>query len=216
MDSDDLHFRAYRTVLQRSVPSLNGGAPITRAFYDERMSGKQNRAIMAELAPTLSPPDRNAIWEEKEREYFAYVDAGIHPICGLEALLDRLEAADVRTAVVTNAPRRMAAHTLAALRLDTRFAERVIIGEECASPKPAPDPYIAGLELVGAHRTATVAFEDSPSGIASARAAGLYTVGVMSSRTEDDLKRAGANLCISDYEDPALWAALCERLNIEN
>ena len=142
------------------------------------------------------------------------MDNGIQPIRGLVALFDRLEQAGVRTAIVTNAPRNQADHTLNALSLAKRFGKDVIIGEECEKPKPWPHPYLNGLKLVGGAAQRTVAFEDSPSGIASARAAGLFTVGIMSSRTEEDLLAAGAHLCVKHYEDDSLWPTLAKQLQL--
>lgn len=143
------------------------------------------------------------------------MDKGIVPIQGLVALFDRLENAGVKTAIVTNAPRSQAIYTLKALSLQERFGERVIIGEECVKPKPWPYPYEEGLKLVQGHVESTVAFEDSPSGIASARAAGLFTIGIMSSRSEESLHEAGANFCVKNYEDDKLWPCLTEQLRLD-
>lgn len=178
------------------------------------MSGKQNRAIMAQLAPTLCEPDRNAVWQEKERLYAQSIDQGVEPIRGLVAFLDRLDNARVDTAIVTNAPRKMAYHTLGALRLADRFKERIVIGEECEKPKPHPHPYLDGLAMFGVPHSAAVAFEDSPSGIAAARAANIFTIGITSSRTEKELLDAGANIAVDHYEDAALWATMCKQLEI--
>ena len=46
---------------------------------------------------------------------------------------------------------------------------RVRIGNECKNPKPFPDPYIHALELLNMSNTKAIVFEDSASGILSAR-----------------------------------------------
>ena len=53
-----------------------------------------------------------------------------------------------------------------------------ITGDEVERGKPAPDPYLAAAELVGVDPVACVAIEDSPTGVASALAAGCRTVAV--------------------------------------
>lgn len=87
-------------------------------------------------------------------------------------------------------------------RAALREAVRVIVG---ASPairsKPAPDPYMEALgrlgEVVaGLSAGRVVAIEDSPSGLRSARAAGLRTVGVTTSYPRAAL--AGADL-VADH-----------------
>jgi HAD superfamily hydrolase (TIGR01509 family) len=50
--------------------------------------------------------------------------------------------------------------------------------EDTATHKPDPAPYQAVLDELGVSAGAAVAFEDSPNGVASARAAGIYCVAV--------------------------------------
>ena len=50
-----------------------------------------------------------------------------------------------------------------------------------AAPKPAPDPYLEACRRLGSSPGPTVvALEDSPTGVAAARAAGLTVIGVPS------------------------------------
>jgi beta-phosphoglucomutase-like phosphatase (HAD superfamily) len=44
--------------------------------------------------------------------------------------------------------------------------------------KPAPTLYLEALDRLGLHAEEAVAFEDSPNGIAAAKAAGIFTVAV--------------------------------------
>jgi beta-phosphoglucomutase-like phosphatase (HAD superfamily) len=47
-------------------------------------------------------------------------------------------------------------------------------------PKPSPDIYLRACELLGAEPARSIALEDSPVGVAAARAAGLYVIGIPS------------------------------------
>lgn len=58
--------------------------------------------------------------------------------------------------------------------------DAVIGHEDVQRPKPGPDPYLLCCERLGADPTHSVALEDSPTGSASAWAAGLYVIGVPS------------------------------------
>ena len=42
--------------------------------------------------------------------------------------------------------------------------EIVVLGEECARPKPHPDPYQVALEALGLAPHEAIVIEDSPSG----------------------------------------------------
>jgi HAD superfamily hydrolase (TIGR01509 family) len=51
--------------------------------------------------------------------------------------------------------------------------EVIITGDECAHSKPHPEPYLTALKLLEMSPRHCVAVEDSPRGLASARAAGV-------------------------------------------
>jgi HAD superfamily hydrolase (TIGR01509 family) len=82
-------------------------------------------------------------------------------------------------AVASNAPR---SHLLAGLRrtgLDDAFD--VVLGvDDVENPKPSPDLYLRACELLGVPATRAAALEDSPPGVAAARAAGLFVIGIPS------------------------------------
>jgi HAD superfamily hydrolase (TIGR01509 family) len=82
-------------------------------------------------------------------------------------------------AVASNSPR---SHLLAGLsRVGLLGRFEVVLGvEQVAEPKPAPDLYLRSCELLGVSPMRSIALEDSPPGVAAARAAGLYVVGVPS------------------------------------
>ncbi|MFF2453773.1 HAD family hydrolase [Isoptericola sp. NPDC058082] len=54
----------------------------------------------------------------------------------------------------------------------------LVTGDQVTRGKPDPEPYLLAAERLGVDTAACVAIEDSPTGIASARAAGIATLGV--------------------------------------
>jgi beta-phosphoglucomutase-like phosphatase (HAD superfamily) len=66
---------------------------------------------------------------------------------------------------------------LKAAGLADRF-ELIVAKEDVAAPKPDPEPYRHALGRLGIGPDEAVALEDSPTGLASARAAGLRCVAV--------------------------------------
>ncbi len=113
-------------------------------------------------------------------------------------------------ALVTNAPKENVPAILRALGLEGAF-EPVILGEELDAGKPDPAPYEAALEALGISREEAVAFEDSPSGIASSVAAGIPTVGIASTHEEEKLEDLGVDLVVRDFTDPRLEAFIEDR-----
>ncbi len=95
---------------------------------------------------------------------------------GALELLTALRAHDVPCALVTMSYRDLADAVVGHLPAGT-FAT-VVSGDEVANGKPAPDPYLLAAARLGVDPGRCVAIEDSPVGIASARAAGAATLGV--------------------------------------
>jgi HAD superfamily hydrolase (TIGR01509 family) len=110
-----------------------------------------------------------------------------------------LVSAAVPAAVVSNAPQSLLDIALKRAGLDGMFP--VVIAAEAASrPKPAPDPYLLGCARLGTSPNATLAIEDSATGLRSARGAGLVTLAVPS--IPGQALRADA--VISTLEHPSL------------
>ncbi|HEY9864585.1 MAG TPA: HAD-IA family hydrolase, partial [Candidatus Obscuribacterales bacterium] len=65
--------------------------------------------------------------------------------------------------------------------------------------KPDPAPYQYCLEQLNILPEEAIAFEDSPSGIRSAIAAGIKTIGVASTHDPNRLKDLGVALVIEDF-----------------
>ena len=198
IDSDPIHMQVFIDLFAER------GIEIDKAFYIAEVHGRHNTDIFAQHLPGA---DAEALHHEKEARFRERLPAKMPEAPGLGALLDRAEAEGWGVAVVTNAMRLNAEAMLEALGLSERLAV-VIIGEECEAGKPAPAPYLAGLAAVGAEARNTLAFEDSPSGIASAVAAGIRTVGLRSSLSDAELCAHGAALSIEHFNDPALGPLL--------
>lgn len=89
---------------------------------------------------------------------------GVPPLAGVMPLLDALAAAGVAVGVVTNAPRRAAAHTLTAAGFVGCFSV-VVVADEVARPKPDPAPYVAGCRAVGVKAGEVRSFDGGGGGV---------------------------------------------------
>jgi HAD superfamily hydrolase (TIGR01509 family) len=101
---------------------------------------------------------------------------GVEPMPGAIDLVRELRGRRP-IAVASNSPRRLVDLALDGAGL-TGWFDAVIAGDEVPRPKPAPDLYLEACRRLGRPARQTVAIEDSPVGAASARAAGLYVIGV--------------------------------------
>jgi len=103
---------------------------------------------------------------------------------GAAELLDRLWAAGPlphppATALVTSAWHAFTDPLLEAALADRRGSfDAVVCGDDVAHPKPAPDPYLRAASLLGVAPSDCLVIEDSPTGVASAEAAGMVVLAV--------------------------------------
>ena len=95
---------------------------------------------------------------------------------GAAELLTELGAAGVPCALVTMSWRLLADALVAALPAGTFSA--VVTGDMVSAGKPDPEPYLLACAMLGVDPADCVAVEDSPTGVRSAVAAGVPTVGV--------------------------------------
>jgi HAD superfamily hydrolase (TIGR01509 family) len=180
------------------------GLKIDEPYYFANMHGRHNSAIFGDHFPDEDPA---VLSDEKEARFREVLGTSALPMPGAIALIDKAHDQGWATAVVTNAPRINAVAMLKATGLAGRLPH-LIIGDECSAGKPDPAPYQDAMAQLGSDPKRTLAFEDSPSGVASAAAAGLHVVAIRSSLDEATLRAAGANQTIQDFNDPALAIAL--------
>ncbi|MEO0835436.1 MAG: HAD family phosphatase, partial [Cyanobacteria bacterium J06642_3] len=183
-----------------------------RDFYQEHVSGNTNERLIANILPQLSPAETQELALFKEAEYRARAKT-LQPTPGLERIIELIDRLNLKRAAVTNAPRENAFHMLEALNLIETFPI-VVLASDAPPGKPNPDPYLLGLSKVATEAKDAIAFEDSPTGIQAAVAAGIYTIAIASTHDPELLASFGANLVIPDFNSPKLWQLLAQRLEI--
>ncbi|MFG3706365.1 HAD family hydrolase [Micromonospora sp. NPDC047670] len=95
---------------------------------------------------------------------------------GALTLLRAVRAAGIPTALVTSSSRPLVEVALDTLGRDSFDA--VVCGDEVDAAKPHPEPYLTAARLLDVPIARCVAIEDSPTGVASALAAGAAVLAV--------------------------------------
>jgi HAD superfamily hydrolase (TIGR01509 family) len=130
--------------------------------------------LHTDIAQPWRDPDASVAWlEARVEELFA---EGLVWRPGARELLTEVRAAGVPTALVTATRRQLVDVALATL--GTSNFDVVVCGDEVDRTKPHPQPYRTAAAALGADPAHCVAIEDSPTGVASARAAGCVVVAV--------------------------------------
>lgn len=190
--SEELHRRAYRRTF-----AARGWA------VDDDVLARFSGRRADEVFPTLDGPWRGedpvALTKAVLATLAAMVADGERPaqVPGAARALAAAARAEIPTAVVTSARREWTSGVLDALGAPDGV--RLVTAEDCARGKPDPEPYRRGAEALGLPPGGLVAFEDTPAGVTSARAAGVgLVVGVTTSLPAGPLLAAGAQACTPD------------------
>ena len=173
-DTERLHLHATQEAL------AGHGWTLDERAYFERYLGYGDRDLIIELARDLRQPIDEAQIEAfiaaKALRYREHVAAGLVLYSTAASCVARL-GARYPLAIASGSLRSEIHDILSASGLREGF--RAIIGaDDCASGKPAPEPYLNAAALLGLDPASAVAIEDSHWGLASARGAGLRTIAV--------------------------------------
>ncbi|GAA1959360.1 HAD family hydrolase [Kitasatospora viridis] len=142
--------------------------------------GRAVEHTAAHLAAVCPVPTGPAVLAERLNAAFTHrVAARVVPRPGALALLAELRAAAVPTALVSASPRQVVDLVLTHLGRDW-FAV-TLAAEDTERTKPDPAPYLAAAAHLGLDPASCVAVEDTPTGVASAHAAGCAVLAVPSS-----------------------------------
>ena len=178
VDSEPLHFRALRDSL------LPEGIRLTEQEYQEVYLAYDDReAVRLALERAGAPPDlaRVAAVAARKAALFERRLPEIDFFPGARELVVEL-ARELPLGIASGALRAEIEAVLDAAGLRACFGA-VVGADDVARTKPHPEPYLAAVRLLAARAAGLapaecLAIEDSPPGLLSARAAGLFALGV--------------------------------------
>jgi HAD superfamily hydrolase (TIGR01509 family) len=202
-DLDGLMFDTEALFYRVSCEALAARGKSFTAEMMQAMLGR--RAVDAgQSLKTLAGLDEpaEALLAEIRQRFFALVDTAVHPTPGLFVLLDHLGRRNLPLGVATSSRRAYADRLLTQHGLADRF-QFILASEDVTRGKPDPEIYRLAAERFGVPASSLVVLEDSPAGLAAARGAGAFAVGVPHEHSPADALH-DADLVVSRLDEPAL------------
>ena len=174
------------------------------------------RVLYADLGVVRTEEQLRADGDWVETRTAELMAAGIPWLPGAADLLRAVDAAGLRSALVTTTPRRVADLVLASIRADLGGDpfDVTVCGDEVPATKPDPAPYRQAMAALEVDPAGCVVIEDSPAGASGGLAAGAAVLGVPSLQPippapglvlRDTLSGVGLTELadVLAYEDPA-------------
>ena len=197
------HTLAWERYLER-----NGIDPTN---VEARMHGKRNDDLVADLfGKHLTPEEIFNHGAAKERLFREMIGETLEAkmVPGVRDFL-RKASETYPLAVGTNAEPANVDLILNGTHLRQYF-KAIVDGSQVARPKPFPDVYLRGAELLGVAASDCIVFEDSPVGIQAARAAGMRVVGLLTHAPHLD----DVDISVPDFIDPKLQSWLTAQTSV--
>lgn len=173
-DTEGLHLRAFQDVFERR------GWRLDERDYFARYLGYDDVGLVVAFGQEhglgLGGADVDALVDAKTRLFASYLEAGEMLFPTARACVDRLATA-YSLGIASGALGVEIRSILEAGGLLDRFPV-IVAADDVSACKPAPEPYLKAAAGLGVDPARCVAIEDSPAGLASARTAGMRTIGL--------------------------------------
>lgn len=195
VDTEPLHYKAFQRILEPL------GLGYSWEDYVETYMGFDDRdAFVTAFAHKSMALDRDRLVKliaTKAEIFQDIIRSGLSAYPGVVELIKALHGAKVPLAICSGALHADIEPVIRTLEIDNCF-DIIVTADDVAKSKPDPESYRQAFSRLAAARTDTslstdntVAIEDTPAGIASARGANLQVVAVTNSYTADHLAKAG-------------------------
>ncbi len=117
---------------------------------------------------------------------------------GVFDFISHIQSFAIPIGIVTSSHDSRLQEILAKHSIEKKFTH-FITAHDVTKGKPDPEPYLAMSQKMGIQSADCLVFEDAISGIQSATAAGMISLGISDKRFSNDLKTYGALDTITDF-----------------
>lgn len=162
------------------------GHNLTEEELREKIYGRRNQDWLINVFGPLDPNILKQYADEKEVLFRNLYENGIKPLDGLLDFLKKLDEQGIPRAIATSAPRDNVDFTLAKTGA-ARYFDTILDDSFVTQGKPHPEIYLKTAEALDFKPENCVVFEDSLSGVESAKNAGCKVVGITTTHSREEL-----------------------------
>lgn len=178
VDSEPLHFEAHKVALKEF------GIDLTREDYMEFGLAKGDWDLYKKMAEKFNVNiDEKEISAIKHKAYREIFDKNAVPREGAIELVESLNRNDYDLAIASSGSKKEVMYILEKFAIKKYF-KVIVTGNDVEKVKPAPYIYNKAVELLGVSKEDCIAIEDSATGLAAAKNAGIKCIAVPCSFTK--------------------------------
>jgi HAD superfamily hydrolase (TIGR01509 family) len=206
IDDERIHLRAYREVLQEHNVELKDDDYFQCLGMDDVAF---TRAAFTRMGREVDDETTRAIVDREHELHRSFIETEVPFTPGIITFVKEA-ARRFELGIVSMAELSEIEHVLNPANLLQNFSV-IVTAEPGLNHKPAPDCYRRGLELLNAKRrdqrklpllpNECLVIEDAPPGVKAGRAAGMRTLAVTNTVSEQVLRSAGADVVTHSLAD---------------
>ena len=152
--------------------------------------------VKRQLGRDIDEQEAQTMYDLKSRLFHEMDEAPLMP--GIIGLMERIHQSGLVIGVVTGSGQKPLIARLLKDFGQWLAEDRIVTAYDVSRGKPAPDPYLMGLQKVSAQPWEAIVVENAPLGVQAAVAARIFTIAVNTGPLPDEqLRQAGANLIFS-------------------
>jgi HAD superfamily hydrolase (TIGR01509 family) len=182
------------------------GKPTTFEDCLREFVGKRHEDMLAAVDRWLGRPRPETFSEDLRARVSETMRATVQPVRGVEEFLGATPG--FAKCVASSSSRFWLDHCVDKFGFRPYFGDNLFSATEVKNGKPAPDIFLLAAARMGVAAAECLVIEDSPTGVAGARAASMRTVGFIGGSharpgLDARLRLAGASDVVAHYSDLA-------------
>lgn len=191
VDNNAYHLASWRKYLEEKK------IHISEENYRQYINGRTNKDAIEYIYQRKMTDEEAMVYAlEKEAVYRKMYAPHIKPVNGLLPLLTLLQSSGIKIGMATSGVPVNIEFLFQHIPIKNYFTA-IVHSHHITKGKPDPEIYLKAAEELQVPSKHCIAFEDAAVGVAAAKAAGMYTIALLTTQTQKELK--AADLIIKDF-----------------
>jgi beta-phosphoglucomutase family hydrolase len=194
VNTEPLHVEVWKEFFKQK------GEVVTDEDLEDKALGKTEIDVIKTFIKDKTEAKYEELLKERRKLFHQFFEKNFTEIPGVKDFINSLKETKLKVGAASSSPKDRVEYSLD--RLDVRdIFQTVVTAERVKKGKPDPEIYLLAAEELGVDPTNCLVFEDSGSGVKSAKAAGMKVILVKTSLDESKFSEGFIDGAVDDFSD---------------
>ena len=191
--TDNIYYHVWDNILMQYNIVLN------QDIFQKYIQGNNDKYVLNTLLKSINISS-SELSKVKDDLFIKNIQK-IKIIDGVYDILNEIKLLGYKICIVTNCNKNVAHEIVKYINID-KSIDFIISSDDCINGKPNIEPYKKAIEKYNINKNMCIIFEDSKSGILSAKGINpKILIGIESIYSENEIKKYGVNFSIKNYSN---------------